>query len=218
MPPLQEELARLYSFDFYWHTLQRFRGHPEIEERSLYDKSDGRIEYWLSVLDTCTPPGKRVLEIGCAHGVLLMELSKRGFQCTGVEVDEATAKWTAEKTGLPVKAGLFPGVSVPNCDLFLSFDVLEHSVSPESFLMEAARLLSQGGIAVIQTPIDFENLTPPFGPMFEKSFDDTQHLFVFSRRSIRMLAERVGLNFRSEHQWRPGHEIVVLEKAAEARP
>lgn len=214
-PPLPEELARLYSFNFYWHTLQRFRGHPEIEERTSYDRSDGRIEYWLSVLDTCAPPGKRVLEIGCAHGVLLTELSKRGFQCTGVEVDDATAKWTTEKTGLPIKAGLFPGVSVPECDLFLSFDVLEHSNSPESFLKEAARLLPQGGIAVIQTPIDLETLTPPFGQMFEKSFDDAQHLFVFTRHSIRLLAERAGLKLRSEHQWRPGHEIVVLEKVVE---
>jgi SAM-dependent methyltransferase len=213
-PPLPEELKKLYSFDFYWHTLQKFRGHPKIEERTSNDKSDGRVEYWLSLLNTCTPPGKRVLEVGCAHGILLKELSERGFQCTGIEVDPVTAKWTAEKTGLPIHAGVFPGVRVPDCDLFLSFDVLEHAISPEAFLREAARLLPALGVAVIQTPIDFQDLDPPFGNMFEKSFDDAQHLFVFTRKSLRMLAERAGLTFRSEHQWRPGHEIVVLQKPA----
>jgi 2-polyprenyl-3-methyl-5-hydroxy-6-metoxy-1,4-benzoquinol methylase len=211
---LPEELNRLYSFDFYWHTLQKHRGHLEIEERSSCDKSDGRVEYWLSVLDTCTPPGNRVLEVGCAHGVLLQELAQRGFKCTGVEVDPVTATWTAEKTGLTIHAGVFPGIPAPDCDLFLSFDVLEHSISPEIFLREAARLLPPYGIAIIQTPIDFQDLVPPFGDMFEKSFDDAQHLFVFTRKSIRMLAKRAGLEFRSEHQWRPGHEIVVLEKPA----
>ncbi len=214
-PPLPEELSRLYSFDFYWHTLQKHRGHPEIEERTSYDKSDGRVEYWLSVLSTCDLPGKRVLEVGCAHGVLLRELAERGYQCAGIEVDPITAKWAAEKTGLPIHAGIFPGVRAPDCDLFLSLDVLEHSISPEGFLREAARLLSPHGIAIIQTPIDFQDRDPPFGDMFEKSFDDSQHLFVFSRKSIRMLAERVGLAFRSEYQLAPAQEIVVLEKLAD---
>jgi len=211
-PPLQEELNRLYSFGFYWHTMQEFRGHPAIEDRTSLDHSDGRVRYWLSLLDRCQLPGNRVLEVGCAHAVLLQELSRRGFRCVGVEVDPKTAQWTRDKTGLPILSGVFPDVDVPECDLFLSFDVLEHSASPEAFLRRASQLLAPEGIAVIQTPIEFQELDPPFGDMFDKVFDDAQHLFIFSRDGIRLLSQRVGLTFLSEHQWRVAHEIVVLKK------
>ena len=48
--------------------------------------------------------------------------------------------------------------------------------------------------------------------MHEKTFDDAQHLFVFSRKGIRLLAERVGLELLAERDWRVGHEIVILKK------
>lgn len=211
-PPLLEELRRLYSFRFYWHRLQDLKGHPEIESRSAVDRSDGRLDFWLSLVESAVLPGKRVVEIGCAHGVLLQELSDRGFSCVGVEVDSETASWTQKITGLPILAGMFPGVRVPECDLFLAFDVLEHSVSPEDFLLEAARLLPLGGMAIIQSPIEFRSLDPPFGAMYERTFDDAQHLFIFSRRGIELLAERTGFSVVAEHDWRVGHEIVVLRK------
>jgi SAM-dependent methyltransferase len=211
---LPEELKKLYSFDFYWHTLQKYRGHPSIEDRTETDQKDGRVEHWVSLVERYRPVGNRVLEVGCAHGVLLEELAKRGYSCVGTEVDEATAAWTREKTGLQILTGLFPGGEVPPCDIFLSFDVIEHSVSPEDFLREAAKVLSPEGIVILQTPIDLKQCDPPLGTMFEKSFDDTQHLFVFTRESISLLAERCGLKVAEVDPWRVGHEIVVLKKTS----
>lgn len=213
-PPSPQELSRLYAFDFYWHKLQRLRGHPIIEERTSNDLSDtdGRVDYWLSLIAKSDIPGNRVLEVGCAHGVLLKKLSERGFTCTGVEVDPATADWTQQKTGIHVISGIFPDVPAPECDLFLAFDVIEHSHSPEAFLARAAELLVPGGIAVIQTPIEFAPTDPPFGEMFEKCFDDAQHLFLFSRTGIDLLARRSGFELMSEQSWRVAHEIVVLRK------
>lgn len=212
-PPLPEELKKLYSFDFYWHTMQKYRGHPIIEERTDNDQKDGRVEHWVSLVERYRPAGNRVLEVGCAHGVLLEDLAKRGYACVGTEVDEATAAWTRKKTGLQILTGVFPGGEVPPCDIFLSFDVIEHSVSPEEFLVAAAASLSHGGVAILQTPIDLKQCEPPFGTMFEKSFDDTQHLFVFTRESLQQLAERAGLTIIAEDPWRPAQEIVVLKKA-----
>jgi SAM-dependent methyltransferase len=212
MPPLPEELKKLYSFDFYWHTMQKFRGHPIIEDRTENDQKDGRVDHWVSLVEQYKPAGNRVLEVGCAHGVLLEELARRGYSCVGIEVDEATAEWTRKKTGLQILSGVFPGGDVPSCDMFLSFDVIEHCVSPEEFLREAATVLSPGGIAILQTPIDLKQYDPPFGTMFEKGFDDAQHLFVFTRRSVELLAERAGLKLIAEDPWRPAQEIVILKR------
>jgi 2-polyprenyl-3-methyl-5-hydroxy-6-metoxy-1,4-benzoquinol methylase len=194
--------------------MQKYRGHDVIEDRTANDHKDGRVEHWISIVEAYKPAGNRILEVGCAHGVLLEALAKRGYSCVGTEVDEATADWTRKKTGLRVLTGMFPGGETPPCDLFLSFDVIEHSVSPEEFLRAAAAALSPDGVVVLQTPIDLGQYDPPFGTMFEKSFDDAQHLFVFTRESIARMGDRCGLQLVEVDSWRPGQEIVVLRKSS----
>lgn len=209
-PPLPHELQRIYSFDFYWHTWQTLKGHLTIENRTANDKADGRLDYWLGLIRRYGPPAGRVIEIGCAHGILLAELANRGYQCVGLEVDAKTAAWTRETTGLDIRSGLFPGLELPRCDLFLAFDVIEHSLSPVNFLQEAAKLLVPGGVAVLQTPIEYQHHKPPFGDMYEKTFDQNEHMYLFTPESMRRLAERTGFVLLAEEQWRIGHEVVVL--------
>jgi hypothetical protein len=72
----------------------------------------------------------------------LAELQKRGYECTGIEVDGKVAEWIHRIMNVDIRVGLFPCVDVPNCNLFLALDVLEHSPSPKDFLCEVSRLLN----------------------------------------------------------------------------
>ncbi len=186
-PPLPEELKRIYSFEAYWHIRQKMRGYPTIEHRPVNDRSDGRVDYWLGLIERYGPSKGRVIEIGCAHGVLLAELKSRGYECIGVEPDERTANWAIKNMGLDVRSGLFPGIDLPNCDLFLAFDVLEHSLNPVAFMKSAAKLLNPGGIAIIQVPIECYDYDHPFKarPDF---FDDLEHIFLFTDKAMLKLA------------------------------
>src|SRR5581483_4218786 len=58
-PPLPEELKRIYSFETYWHTRQKMRGFPAIEHRSVNDRSDGRVDYWLGLIERYGPSSGR---------------------------------------------------------------------------------------------------------------------------------------------------------------
>ncbi len=49
-------------------------------------------------------------------------------------------------------------------------------------MKDAAQLLSYGGIAIIQTPIDRYGYEPPFGERFDAAFDDVEHIHVFVDR------------------------------------
>ncbi len=209
-PPTAEELGRLYSFALYWHTRQKLKGFPTIEHRPLNDWSDGRVNYWLDLITRFGPSTGRVIEVGCAHGVLLAELKRLGYECVGVEVDEETAAWTRENMGINVRAGLFPEVELPSCDLFLAFDVIEHCPRPHEFLLEVARLLVPGGTAIIQTPIEYCSRKPPFAEMHSYVFDDLEHLHVFTPKSIERLAMAAELSVFAEFEWRLAHEIVVF--------
>ncbi len=210
-PPAAEELGRLYSFDLYWHTRQQLKGHGTIEQRPGIDRSDGRMEYWLRLIGRYAPSAGRVVEVGCAHGVLLAELKGRGHQCIGLEPDERTAEWTKQNMDLDVRTGFFPGVDLPECDLFLAFDVIEHAYDPLAFLRGVGEVLDLGGVAILQTPIDrYQCFDRPFGSMFEKVFDDLEHQFVFVDKAIQRLTTAAGFRVLAQDQWRVAHEVVVL--------
>ena len=197
-PLVEEDVERLYSFDLYWHGLQILKGFPTIEGRSSHDRRDGRVGRWLQVIEQYSAPRSRVIEVGCGHGVLLAELRKRGYECTGVEVDEKVAAWTHSHTRVDVRAGVFPGVKLEPCDLFVAFDVLEHCAQPDEFMREAARLVGPHGTAIIQTPIDRYVSERPFGRLFDQVFDDLEHLCLFSVEGIHKLAEVSGWEIASE--------------------
>jgi SAM-dependent methyltransferase len=212
-PPIDEELARIYSFDYYWHTRQKFRGNPTIEHRPTNDRSDGRVDYWLKIINRYHTAKGRVIEIGCGSGVLLAELERLGYECIGVDVDEKSAAWVRDSVGLDIRAGIFPDVSLPSCALFLAFDVIEHTKRPHEFIKRAAELLTPGGIAIVQAPIDRYEYRPPFAKRFNDAFDDLEHLFLFTDQAMRKLAAYGGFDVISldETLWLMG-ELAILRK------
>jgi SAM-dependent methyltransferase len=209
---VREDLSELYSLDLYWKRRQALKGHPTIEHRAERYRSDGRLNAWLQLVDVYAPTQRSVVEVGCAPGILLQTLAKRGFACVGVEISEGVAAWMRGELELDIRAGYFPGVDLPQCDLFLSFDTVEHSPEPDAFMREAARLLLPGGVAIIQTAIERYGLSPPFGARFDL-FDDLEHLFLFTDQAMKSLADCAGLEVVSleECLWLGG-EIAIFRK------
>ena len=211
-PLIAEELQRFYSFDVFWHSWYRMKGASTIEDRAEIYRADGRLTYWLRLVDKYAPQTGRAIEIGCSPGILLSELQKRGYECIGVEPDEQTAAWIRQHMNVDVRAGFFPDVKLPAADLILAFDVLEHVVNPADFMSGIAKVLNPGGIAIIQTPIDRYGEQPPFKDHFDV-FDDTEHLHIFTDRSMEKLARQAGLEtVNCTERFRPIHEVCVLRK------
>jgi len=215
-PPLREELKTIYSNDCYWGAVARMRGWPPLNTRAALYRSDGRLDHWLHLIEKYSPLQTTVIEVGCAPGVLLSELQRRGRRCIGVEAEEKVARWVRANMNLDVRAAIFPDpdISLPNCDLFLAFDVLEHVPSPDNFMREAAYLLNPGGVAIVQTPIDRYDVEPPLGKDVPVVFDDIEHLFIFVDKSMQELGARNGLDVVSinEKPWRIGHELCIYKK------
>jgi SAM-dependent methyltransferase len=196
------------------------RGLPDLRERATLYAADGRLRHWLDLVEKFAPTAARVIEIGCAPGAFLAELQQQGRHCVGVEAEESVAGWIRERVGLDVRCGIFPdaGLSLEPCDLFVAFDVLEHVPSPDAFLREAARLLTPGGVAIIQTPIDRNHGEPPFGAEASVVFDDVEHLFIFVDQAMMALGARAGLEVVSltEAPWQRRHELCIYRKPHDA--
>jgi hypothetical protein len=80
-------------------------------------------------------------------------------------------------------------------------------------MQEVARLLNPSGIAIIQTPIERYGYNPPFGEAFTSAFKEFEHLFLFTKKAMEMLAERSGLEIipADERLWLH-HEICIFRK------
>ena len=106
-----------------------------------------------------------------------------------------------------------PEISLPKANLFLSFDVLEHSMEPLSFINAISEHLEPGGVAILQTAIDRYAVTPPFGEQFEKIFDDVEHTYIYTDKAIRRLIGNTDLRIISlDHRTSLAGELIVIGK------
>lgn len=128
--------------DAYFREIEqrRYRTHYHLPE--LFDSLDGR--------------GRRLLEVGCGIGVDSIQLAKRGFQVTAVDLTENALEIAAEfaaQRGVDIDFRLgnaelldFPDESF---DVVYSFGVLHHTPNIERSVAEVHRVLRPGGTAYV---------------------------------------------------------------------
>jgi 2-polyprenyl-3-methyl-5-hydroxy-6-metoxy-1,4-benzoquinol methylase len=99
---------------------------------------------------------RQVFDLGCGNGAFLAELSRRGFQATGIDpstsgVRQANAAWPHLRVeigsaydDLASKFGQYP--------IVVSLEVVEHLYSPRTFAKSLFDLVTPGGFAIVSTP------------------------------------------------------------------
>lgn len=144
-----ELLARLYTYFYPRSTLNLDQYQPAKEIKGFAS--------WLNG-ESCSaycwvPKNVRILDIGCGFGESLGYHAARGCDVYGVEADENIRR-VADKFGFKVHVGLFdPNVYDSNFFDYVTLDqVIEHVTDPVSTMKGVARVLKQGGIAVLSTP------------------------------------------------------------------
>lgn len=116
-----------------------------------------RIFPWLNKIDY---DGKKVLDIGCNTGILLIPLLEKGVDIVGVDISKSDIKKAKEKLEekkfpsnkalvadakkLPFKQNSF--------DMVLLSDILEHVSQPELVAKEAYRVVKPGGYILATVP------------------------------------------------------------------
>ena len=165
-------------------------------------KVRSKIERWR-LLNDCSrlPDNARILDVGCGDGFhlsLLAKSGKKNWSLEGVDVDEHAIE-AATLKGLKVHLGTVEEVDLPaeSYDLIFMIMTIEHVERPDKTVCKIKRLLKKGGRLVIVTDntdsLDFTF----FKKHYWGGYHFPRHLNLFSRPSLRSLAEKTGFEVES---------------------
>jgi len=143
------------------------------------------------------PRNVRILDIGCGFGESLAYHRARGCDVYGVEADENIRR-IADAHGFKVQVGLFDPAHYPPASFdYVTMDqVIEHVADPLLTLQDIAQVLKVGGRAILSTP----NASGWGARLFGRrwiNWHAPYHLQHFSRGSMQIAAEKVGLSIES---------------------
>jgi SAM-dependent methyltransferase len=149
-----EQLQAYYSSDTYEFgsqlTDERLRAEPPSSP------ADHDRLAWLStyVSDNFLDKTTRILDIGCASGLLLALLRQEGFSSVQGIDPSAQAVRNAQRYGLDARTGsleCLPG-DLGEFDLVIMSHVLEHVLHTPTVLAQVTNLLAPGGQVYIEVP------------------------------------------------------------------
>ena len=140
-------------------------------------------------------PG-RVLDVGCGAGVLLKRMHDLGWEARGQDIDPKAVN-AAQSRGVRVDLGALREQKYPDAhfDAVHMAHVIEHVHDPAAMLRECHRILKPGGVLVALTPNVESWGHARFGRAW-LNLDPPRHLVLFSRKTMRALAEREGFKIQ----------------------
>ena len=110
-----------------------------------------KIDEATSLLDA----GKRrVIDIGCGCGYLLIALQRRGYQCLGIDFNEHLVRVAIERFGIQARVDRVECLLSlgQTFDLAILSNVLEHVEKPRELLENIRKILNPGGLVVVEIP------------------------------------------------------------------
>ena len=192
-----EDSVEFYGREYWFSHQESELGCPNILARTRADLPE-RCLHWLRTVLRYKLPPSRVLELGSGPGGFVATLQWAGFDASGLELSPWVVQFVRETFQVPMLLGPVEDQQIEpgSLDVIALMDVLEHLPDPVSTMRHCLRLLKPDGILVIQTPCypegrGHEDMVAQ-RDRFLEMLKPTDHLHLFSRRSIRDLFSRVG--------------------------
>lgn len=126
------------------------------DDHKLNSSHDYLLPMVKTILANELPASRRIFELGCGNGSIANELSRSGFEVTGIDASEE---------GIAQARKFYPGLNLHSGSayddlrnqygqfpLVLSLEIVEHLYSPRKFARTVYDLLEPGGAAIISTP------------------------------------------------------------------
>ncbi len=205
--PEAHELDRYYPSDYISYPIA-IDDEPSAYRR--WDRAYGVHKRCREVIRRAGGPG-RLLDVGCATGIFLHAMQRRGWEACGVEPSAYAAQYARSRLNLDVVQGFLEDAAFPgeNFDLVTMWDVLEHVPDPGATLAEVSRVLKPGGWLVLSLPNPESWERALFGRCWA-GWDVPRHFHLFTRRVLARQLERAGLRLEEVTSFTGRHGVLVL--------
>lgn len=151
-----------------------------------------------------------LLDVGCGTGYLIEALAGLGYRgLTGVEPHIAA---DIEGTGFHVIRGQLQDLErSAKYALIMMHHSFEHMEDPDAVLDCVRDLLAPGGICLIRVPVCDSEAFEEYGEHWAQ-LDAPRHVFLYTNRSIELLARRHGLRIREVRDDSTEFQFVASEQ------
>ena len=184
-----DNVEQYYESEEYRKSLE---GSSEIN--CFYKLHDNETMEKLQYTGTDIFRGKIVADIGCGGGAFLDFVAGVSKSIVAIEPSEKY-RYDMETRGYRTYAYIKDALNEGNnkINVITSFDVIEHVENPVQFMEDIYSMLSEEGRAIIGTPTDAPIMRCLLGQIYEKKLlFSTQHMWVFSEKSLEVIAKKVG--------------------------
>ncbi len=150
----------------------------------------------------------KLLEIGCARGVLLDLMRKAGYDVQGIELDVNASKYAEEKFKIKIHRDPIEKIVLEKSffDLIVAFDVIEHILNPRNLIRKARQFLKKDGFLVLGTPTSHSLINYVAEFLSRITFDyyyypcyrfygrGIEHLNIFDHNNLSQLLDQEGFD------------------------
>lgn len=198
--PDMETMHRLYSSPKYYNTdnISQYGYSDYVRNKHLYvNLFNRRLD---EILHYTGGRRGRLLDVGCALGILLELARLRGWEVQGVDVSAYATDIARDYYNLDVLTGELANAAYPDgrFDVVVMDDLIEHVADPTALVIEARRILAPGGLLTLNTP----NRAGLWHLLMGRRwfhYRQTEHTFFFSPPVISRLLERYGFEILEIH-------------------
>lgn len=184
---IQKKVLDLYKKDFWDERRKKYLSYSFEDNYSR-----GRMRLWKSQFNYVSKTIKKnhkILEVGCGHGVGILEFHHLGFDIIGIEPDQINVDHINERIGKKI---VFNSM-IEKIELEEKFDciwmshVFEHLVDPIDFLIKIKRNMTRTGFIFIEVPnVEKKN--------DYRKFTSVPHAYNFSKISLTNILNKAGYN------------------------
>lgn len=161
---------------------------------------------------------RRLLDVGCALGDMLLVAKDEGFDAEGIELSNYAVQYARQVHGLSVSNTAVENIPGESYDIVHANHVLEHVFDPLSFFIQLHRILKPEGICVVEVPNEFRNLMARLSILLRRPRErptPTIHLWFFDPPTLLHLAENAGFREITMLTW--SGRVPVHENGIKAR-
>lgn len=192
--PVRDQLLDRYDREY-------FRYEVENEEAFLGLMRKGLADIGFEAIESALEGEKRIVDIGCATGMLIASMKERGWIEKGVEVCAPAAAYARKERGVDVFEGILEnaGIVSSSIDVVHCSHLIEHLNDPLGFMLEVMRILKPGGHFIVTTP----NVTGLQAYLFRAEWRSMieDHLYLFSIATLTALLRKAGFRILKHKTW-----------------